>query len=159
MTKQFSREDIINLLIKQASGFYYAEEQYEYEKTQNKTNLNKISTISSNILTNFAEDDRGETQISLFDDTLKLANENTNAQIKNDKNLTLVKKKIATHYVSPDMQAIKILLEIFPEKIDDNFDSISDEELLSLKNKLIGELLNEPVNDQQNHQMWHSALS
>ena len=39
-------------------------------------------------------------------------------------------------------------LEIFPEKIDDNFNEISDEDLLSLKNKLIGELLNEPNKDQ-----------
>ena len=46
---KFNKEDLINLLIKKASGFYYSEEQYEYEKTQNKTNLNKISTISSNI--------------------------------------------------------------------------------------------------------------
>ena len=153
MTEEFSRNNIINLLIKQASGFYYAEEQYEYEKTQNKSLLNKISIINNDISTNFAESDRGEKQLSMFNDTLKLANENTNSKIENDKNLTLVKKKIATHYVSPDMQAIKILLEIFPEKIDDNLESISDEDLLSLKNKLLGELLNEPNNNQQNNQM------
>ena len=148
MTDKFSREDIIKLLIKQATGFYYAEEQFEYEKTQNKSNLTKISHICNDTEINFAENDRGCAQVSMFDDTLKLANENTNSQIQNDKNLTLVKKKIATHYVSPDMQAIKILLEIFPEKIDDNFNEISDEDLLSLKNKLIGELLNEPNKDQ-----------
>lgn len=148
MTDKFSREDIIKLLIKQATGFYYAEEQFEYEKTQNKSNLTKISHFCNDTEINFAENDRGRAQVSMFDDTLKLANENTNSQIQNDKNLTLIKKKIATHYVSPDMQAIKILLEIFPEKIDDNFNEISDEDLLSLKNKLIGELLNEPNKDQ-----------
>ena len=148
MTKQFSRQDIINLIIKQAKGFYFTEEQYEYEKTQNKSVLNKnINNIDS--FCNFpSKNDRGYKQESFLDDKLKIENEPPNQQHKNTENLTLVKKKTATHFVSPDMHAIKILLEIFDEKLDSSTPSnLSDEELLNLKNKLLGELLNEPNQD------------
>lgn len=149
MTKtKFSREDIIDLLIKQAQGFYYAEEQFEYEKTQNKSILNENIKQNKNICDFSADDDRGAVQMNFLNDTLKSQNETFKNENEKHQNLTLVKKKVATHFVSPDMHAIKILLEIFTEKVSDNsVETMSDEELLSLKNKLIGELLNEPNQD------------
>lgn len=58
----------------------------------------------------------------------------------NRSNLVLVKKKITTHYVPPDMLAIKMLMEDDKEKID-NLSNMTDEELVSLKNKLIKEIM------------------
>lgn len=54
--------------------------------------------------------------------------------------LVLVKKKITTHYVPPDMLAIKMLFENNEQKID-TLSSMTDEELVALKNKLINELI------------------
>ncbi len=150
MKKKFSREDIINLLIKQASGYYYKEEQYEYEKTQKSTNNNKISNNFIQNENNLQFFDRGKTQVSFFDDIVKMSDETEQIHSnKTNENLALSKKKVATHFVSPDMQAIKLLLEIFNDKVsDNNIQNLSDEELLALKNKLIGELLNEPNKNQ-----------
>lgn len=139
--KDFTQNDLLNLLIKKATGFYYTEEQYEYEKTQNKSNSIKIN---ENLSDNLKNNDRVATQLNFIDDKIEVSNE-----IKTDtKNLTLVKKKVATHYISPDMLAIKILLEIYGKKIgDENVDDLSNEELLKLKETLIGELLDEENNN------------
>ena len=46
------------------------------------------------------------------------------------------------------MLAIKILFEIFGEKVSENeLEKLSDEELINLKNKLIGEIKNEDCKD------------
>ena len=143
--KKFSRDDIIKLLIKLANGFYYSEEQCEYEKVQNKSNLNKKQLDFNNLTENYSNNVRGCTQLNFIDDIVKSSNEEPNQHDKNNENLTLVKKKVATHFISPDIHAVKILLEIFSEKVgDDSIENMSDEELLKLKNNLIGELLNEP---------------
>ena len=137
---KFNKEDLINLLIKKASGFYYSEEQYEYEKTQNKNNLNKISTKNISFFENY---DRGENVLNQSNDKINLSNEKQLSDEKNE-NLTLIKKKITTHYVSPDINAIKILFEIFENKVGDNsIESLSDNELLNLKNQLVEELIYE----------------
>ena len=147
MSKNFTYKNLIDLLIKKASGFYYSEEQYEYEKTQKYDDFNKNHTAkikNQNILF------ENETQISFLNDTSKLLNEKQKPHDKNNENLTLVKKKVTTHFISPDMLAIKILLEIYGKEINkDNFETISDEELLKLKNKLAGELLNESINNKE----------
>lgn len=139
---KFTKNDLIELLIKKASGFYYSEEQYEYEKTQNKLKKNEISYNNLNFFENY---DRGCNNSESFDDKLKVSNE-TEISGKNDQtqNLTLVKKKVATHYISPDINAIKILFEIFENKVgEDSVENLTDEELLNLKNKLIKELSND----------------
>lgn len=56
--------------------------------------------------------------------------------------LTLAKRKIATHYVPPDMLAIKLLLQQ-DEHGEDTLSCLSDEELVALKNKLIKQLTEE----------------
>ncbi len=136
---KFSNEDVLKLLIKKATGFYYTEEQYEYEKTQNKYKSSEIIDKCNNLLSN---SDTVEQQISFLDDKIKISNEKQHKQVQKPENLTLVKKKVATHYVSPDMLAIKILLEIYGKEIN-SIENIADDELINLKNKLIGELLNE----------------
>ena len=53
----FTHSDLINLLIKKASGFYYTEEQCEYEKTQNKHISDKNNSQNLSFFENF---DRGD---------------------------------------------------------------------------------------------------
>lgn len=136
--KKFSNKNVLDLLIKKASGFYYSEEQYEYEKTQNKSKFHENNCILTNNLQNF---DTHEQQLTFFNDTIKTGND-PKKRNKDTENLTLVKKKITTHYVSPDMLAIKILLEIYGKEVT-QIESLSDEDLINLKNKLIGEIINE----------------
>ena len=138
--RNFTYDDVLNLIFKKASGYYYTEEQFEYEKTQKIKHLAEKDDIFANCSKKI---DTIQTQISMFDDNIKSDNEKQKTYEKPE-NLTLVKKKVTTHYVSPDMLAIKILLEIFGEKVNnDNIDLMTDEELIKLKNKLIEEILNE----------------
>ena len=58
----------------------------------------------------------------------------------NGEALVMSKKKITTHYVPPDMLAIKMLLEDNGEKVN-SLAQMTDEELVALKNKLINELV------------------
>ena len=136
----FTKNDLIEILIKKASGFYYTEEQCEYEKTQNKSNINKINNQNLSFFENI---DTGEQNLNPPHDTITLSNENEFSE-QNIQNLTLVKKKIATHYISPDINAIKILFEILENKVGENdFTNLTNDELLSLKQKLIEELYDE----------------
>ena len=107
---------LIKILLKKAEGYYYTEEQEDYEKTQNKSNNSKF---------NFEN-------ISMFEkfDTLKPNNNNSNVTIKTqneedqvpqaNKNLVMVKKKITKHYIPPDMLAIKILFETIKETVNED---------------------------------------
>ena len=78
-----------------------------------------------------------------MNDKIELSNEIKNSKEENG-NLQLVKKKVATHYIAPDINAIKILFEIFEKKVgESSLENLTDNELLDLKNKLIKELSNE----------------
>ncbi len=138
--KKFNKKDLIELLTKKARGFYYTEEIYEYEKTQNKSILNKNY---SNNLNFFEICDRVEPKIKTSHDKIKVSNETQQIDDKNAENLTLSKKKVTTHFVPPDMLAIKILFEIYGKEINNNIENLTDKELLDLKNKLTEELFNE----------------
>lgn len=137
--KNFSKDDLIEILIKKARGFYYSEEVYEYEKTQNKSKNDEKCINFSNNLDFFNLCDRESITSNSPGDKMNL-NEKTDEK---SQNLTLTKKKITTHYVPPDMFSIKTLLEILGEEVNENFEKMSDEQLLKLKEKLIGELKNE----------------
>jgi len=109
---------IKDILLKKAEGFYYREETFEYIKKQNKE----------------------ESQMSLFDIKQR---EEEDVQSEEEGGLILAKKKVTSHFVPPDMLAIKILLENFGEKIDeDKFSAMSDSELIKLANSLSREIKN-----------------
>jgi len=138
MNKNKIQKQLIDILLKKANGFYYYEEQEEYEKTQNKSKFRENSIQNISMFDNFVT---GQTQNKESNVTLKSSNgkEENEAQT-----LTLVKKKITKHYIPPDMLAIKILFEINKEKVNENdLNEMSDEDLIKLKDKLLGELLNE----------------
>ena len=131
-------KQLIDILLKKANGFYFYEEQEEYEKAQNKTKNINNSTINLSMFDNFVTDNQNSKSTS---DTLNLSN---GTKENEPQTLTLVKKKITKHYIPPDMLAIKILFETIKETVnDDDLKNISNEELLKLKDKLIGELINE----------------
>ncbi len=116
-------DKIKEILIKKAEGYFYSEESFEYVLKPEK-----------------------EEQLC-FDDVLNKNGKKTNSQ----EPLNLVKKKVTSHYIPPDMLAIKILLENFGEKMNDNqFETMSEKELIEYKNKLIdnlNKLLKEEKND------------
>ena len=140
MNSEKIQKKLIDILLKKSNGFYYYEEQEEYEKTQNKSQNSKIKYENISLFENF---DTSNNKTTLRDDIINSTNEELK-QEPNNKNLVMVKKKITKHYIPPDMFAIKILFETIKETVgDDNLKNISNEELLKLKDKLIGELLNE----------------
>ena len=131
---------LIKILLKKAEGYYYTEEQEDYEKAQNKSNDSKITY---NNISFFDKNDTLEHNTTSLNDNIKSQNED-NKKRQSIQNLVMVKKKITKHYIPPDMLAIKILFETIKETVkDDDINNISDEELLKLKDKLIGELINE----------------
>ena len=132
------QKQLVDILLKKANGFYYYEEQEEYEKTQNKSKTLNNSTINLSMFDNFVTDKPKQNTSS---DTIKTSN---GKEENESQTLTLVKKKITKHYIPPDMLAIKILFEINKEKVNENdLNNLTDDELLKLKDKLLGELLNE----------------
>lgn len=135
-------DELIKILLKKAKGFYYTEEQEDYEKTQNKSNNSEIYNKNISFFDNF---DTVSTQNKSGNDIIKPSNENKQREQTNQ-NLVLVKRKITTHYIPPDMLAVKILFETLKEKVNENeIENMSDEELLNLKDKLLGELINENI--------------
>ena len=134
---------LIKILLKKAEGYYYTEEQEDYEKTQNKSINSKYQCENISFFENF---DTVKTKNNKVDDKIIATNKDEKQQ--NNQSLVMVKKKITKHYIPPDMLAIKILFETIKEKVnDENLSNISDDELLKLKDKLTKELFNE---DKQN---------
>ena len=144
MNKKSIYETLIKILEKKAGGFYYTEEIDEYEKTQNKlkSTQKQLNFFDNN--ENFILNDRVENNLTGSYDTIKSQDENTQNKDQGCPELTLVKKKIATHYIPPDMLAIKTLLEIYGQKIKTKtISKMTNQELMELKKKLIGEILDE----------------
>ena len=139
---------LIKILLKKAEGYYYTEEQEEFEKTQNNSKSSKKYCENVSFFENF---DTQNTINTNSNDNIKTSNEESKKQATTE-NLVMVKKKITKHYIPPDMLAIKILFETIKETVnDDDLKNISNEELLKLKDKLIGELLNENKQSEWNN--------
>lgn len=140
--KPISKKKIIELLLKKASGFYFSETQYEYQKTQKSAKINENISKTSYNLSFFENIDTKSSIEESCGDMLK--SEKSIGDNSDPQEYLLTKKKITTHYNPPDIQAIKILFDLADE--DNNSKSLndlSDDELLKLKNKLIKELSNE----------------
>ena len=136
---------IVESLYKRAVGFYYSEEQLEYgEKDKIKNNKESDENCVSKTLTSDS--------IGVNSNREKKSNlENDDNVDENQQTLVLLKKKVTTHYIPPDMLAIKMLVENFGEEIKNNkksesIDKLSDEELIELKNKLEKEIINFETN-------------
>ena len=136
-----SKERLIELLFKKAEGFHFVEEQFEYEKPKTKPNNNqKFENLNF-----FDLCDRGDGISNDESDKIRVTNEGQ--KYEGSQNLILVKKKVTSKYIPPDMFAIKILLEIFGKEGLDEIEKLTDEELIKFKEKLIEEIKNEDRNE------------
>lgn len=126
---------IKQILMKKAEGYYYDEESLEYIQKPTK-------------------EEEGQIDIETYIES-KTNGRRTKRKTKEEGGLVLSKKKITSHYVPPDMLAIKILLENFGEKIEDSngLEMLSDEELINYKNQLIESLKNISKED-KNEDWW-----
>ena len=136
ISKEKINKKLIDFLLKKASGFHYEEESYEYEAQKNKKAAYENKNLSF-----FDICDRGQISSDVIDDKIKVSNE---GEInKGDEKLVLVKKKVTSHYIPPDMLAIKILLEMFGKEELDDIEKMTDDELIKFKNKIMKELKDE----------------
>ena len=123
MKNNFDKEILLkikNILLKKSEGYYYNEEILEYQNNINETKI------------------ENNEQLNLF----KENNGKENSQ--KHENLALLKKKVTTHYIPPDLLAVKMLVEIFGEKVNnDDLSNLSDQELEKLKNEIIQKLKEE----------------
>ena len=68
---------LIETLLKKAEGFYYTEEQEDYEKTQNKSTLQSIQQKN---ISNFDKLDTPKPNNNITNDTIKSLNEKVVAE-------------------------------------------------------------------------------
>lgn len=128
---------IKKILIKKSEGFFYHEEVCEYQVENSKKPNTILTTKNKKDGSSYAENSESIIQLNEEDKFEQLKKN----QEKEDK-LTLLKKKITTHFVPPDLLAIKMLIENFGQEIEEKNDlsKLSNKELNNLKNKLIEEL-------------------
>lgn len=164
MKKSFDKLKLMDALVKRAEGFFYTEEVSEFsiveQKDKDKNNSEEILENKSNFIEiendNILENINNKKSLKNSGSKIK-EQENTELYLgqnvgsgtsncgvinENSKNLMLVKKKVTTHYIPPDLSAIKILLEDFGQEIkgNDMLDDMSDDELLKLRNEIVKEL-------------------
>ncbi len=122
-------EKIKEILIKKAEGYDYTEETYEYQKMPTTDKQLSFDDILQETI---------ETEKVVVKKKIR------SCQNNQEKQLTLLKKKITTHHIPPDMLAIKILLENFnnDDNKNDNLENLSDEELIKLKDNILESLKN-----------------
>ena len=120
-------DKIKNVLIKKAEGYFYNEEVFEYQSNESDKNIKESKT----------------SLISELENKDKKKNEKQSTKQKD--NLTLSKKKVTSHYVPPDLLAVKMLVEIFGEKIESGseLEALDYDKLLELKNQLLNQLKEE----------------
>lgn len=63
-----------------------------------------------------------------------------NQENQNQSKLVLVKKKVVQHFVEPDILAAKLLIDLSDEKISDEIETISEEEIAKRKNEIEAEI-------------------
>lgn len=140
------QDELKELLIKKAKGFYYTEEQIEFVDT-GESDIVLESDLSNGIV--FSGRKRKQkkkanavTCLSGFENLGVECKEKKGEDNANSQTAPVVKRKITTHYVPPDMLAIKMLFENFGQKIE-LFENLSDEDLVAMKNEIAKSILEE----------------
>ena len=156
MNKENLLKQLNKLLVKKAEGFYYTEEAYEYTLETKKESVKQVSFFDDNLNADKEENNENKiiTKISSKGVSKKQQNKNNGlksgqeeiltgdikekiVQNENQQSLTLSKKKVTTHFVPPDMLAIKMLYEITSHEDNSDYDSLTDEEIKSLIKSLL----------------------
>jgi len=169
MSKQDFLENLKQLLIKKAEGYYYQEEVLEYQQIEQKEANEKNKESCSKSVSSEPEYKNSGVDLNQNKEKTSNAKSRTKQQDKQAKSLVLVKKKVTTHHIPSDMLAIKMLFEIYGKKIESSDSgqdlySLSDQELYTLKDNLINQLQNIKGGKNENwpmptqYQMRHSRL-
>lgn len=117
-------------------NFLSSDECENFEEGENKKNKkNCQKCVTKNGKTKNHDVECGQEQQSVTEGNCNGGKINESKQT-----LTLSKKKVTTHFVPPDMLAIKMLLEINSKEMSSNLLNLSDEELLKLTVELKNEL-------------------
>lgn len=138
-------------LFKKAIGFTYKEKVYEYEVESDKPTAPTVATKEIDTKNHCAENSSTENECCKHgleqNGTLLQKTENSGVQcsqsVKRGRGrpkgstskhvLKLVKTKVASHYVPPDMVALKLLLEQHKRQ---QSETLTDAMLLALKNEI-----------------------
>ena len=155
MKSLINKDKLLEALVKRAEGFYYSEEILEYSIKEDKCKIEKDLLGNENTQRDplkFDTEKKSGSKNTKNKNSLVYSSQTQEKLVGNDgigvgneskQGLELLKKKVTTHYIPPDMLAIKMLIENFGEKIkddDDNLLSLSDDELYSLQENLIREI-------------------
>ena len=150
---------LTKLLEKRAKGFVYQEIQEEFSVVESQNN----EDLKKNINADFCNENKGQNEAELAQQNLD-ENKNFDAKIgvldsgviesapkrkrgrpkkqpKPKENLVLVKKKVHTFYVPPDMTAIKMLYELDGKKFENTKYDVMD--LAEKRKTLLEEITNE----------------
>ncbi len=123
MKNKFDKEllsKLKSILLKKSEGYFYDEEIREYQhKTETPNKNEQLNFSSLNV-----KDIKDETK-----------------RKEKDEDLILIKKKVTTHYVPPDLLAVKMFIEIFGQEVNSNdLSKLTDNELDILKKDIIKKL-------------------
>lgn len=138
MLSNSDKKQIQKIIKKIAGGYFFDEVQLEYQKMQKNAKSTQNCDKNDEILTNFENFDRGLTKTDSSNDIMKMSSNDCT-----DGEMVLVKKKVTSHFVPPDIRAIRLLLEINFEEDGNSIEAMSDDELLRLRKKLLEEYANE----------------
>lgn len=165
MKNSFDKSKLMDALVKRAEGFFYTEEVCEYSldevKIKDKKNAENIDEINNDssllemkdLNKNKSSKKNSKKSVSKNidcenDELYFVKNEGRNNKKcdgvvnENIKDLMLIKKKVTTHYIPPDLSAIKMLIENFGQEMKSTkiFDEMSDEELLSMREEILKDI-------------------
>ncbi|MCR5553449.1 MAG: hypothetical protein K6F08_01765 [bacterium] len=135
---------LYKILLKRAEGFFYKEvcEEFVYDnKPKNSTQIsffdaeNNVETKSKKRVTKTRVNQNLNVKLDCNDVSCFASGENC----EDIKAPTLAKKKVTTHFVPPDMLAIKMLLEI-DKTLGADLTMMSDSELMALAKQLEDEI-------------------
>lgn len=161
MNEKFDLLELKKLLIKKAKGFYFEEQQCEFERVcetgQARKKSSKLSVLGDGDATYGLQFKDGEgatprSENSSNEELIGLAKTKTGRKKQNKEDLVgeidedfsklvMVKKKVSTHFVPPDSLAIKMLFEIFGKEITEEslnlkIEKMTNEELDSELKKI-----------------------
>jgi len=130
MNDEFDMTLLKKILVKKAKGFFYTEEQVEYENRDKAKSSSGDSADLSDVRKNKK---LLNTKGGVLDEDDSII-ESPDVKDENIKELVVVKKKISTHYIPPDSLSIKMLYEIFGAEIGlsgelNKLEQMTDEEL------------------------------
>ncbi|MBQ9790653.1 MAG: hypothetical protein IJW24_03560 [Clostridia bacterium] len=159
---KFDKDKLFEALSKRAEGFFYSEEILEYGEREEKVAKSKKSDGESDVICDKLNDvskEKCEDCVSKMLENQKpdiysgretseaeeqeREQDSSKPRESGNERLVLLKKKVATHYVPPDMSAIKMLFEVCGEEIVGRksvIENMSDEELLKMREELLEEL-------------------